>query len=99
MWRKQPRDLMVAAKGLSHAMQTTVQDIRRAKDAGEPLVMLTAYDYPSAALAERAGVRLLLVGDSLGMVVQGHGTTLPVTLDAMVYHTAAVARGASAAVW
>jgi 3-methyl-2-oxobutanoate hydroxymethyltransferase len=97
MWRKQPRDLMVAAKGLSHAMQTTVQDIRRAKDAGEPLVMLTAYDYPSAALAERAGVRLLLVGDSLGMVVQGHGTTLPVTLDAMVYHTAAVARGASAA--
>jgi 3-methyl-2-oxobutanoate hydroxymethyltransferase len=58
------------------------------------LVMLTAYDYPSAVLAERAGLRFLLVGDSLGMVVQGHGTTLPVTLDAMVYHTAAVTRGA-----
>jgi 3-methyl-2-oxobutanoate hydroxymethyltransferase len=78
-------------------MQTTVQDLRRAKEAGERLVMLTAYDYPSAALAERAGLRLLLVGDSLGMVVQGHGTTLPVTLDAMVYHTAAVTRGAPSA--
>ena len=77
-------------------MQTTVQDIRRAKEAGERLVMLTAYDFPSALLAERAGVRLLLVGDSLGMVVQGHATTLPVTLDAMVYHSAAVTRGAPA---
>jgi 3-methyl-2-oxobutanoate hydroxymethyltransferase len=75
-------------------MQTTVQDIRRAKEAGQRLVMLTAYDYPSAVLAERAGMRFLLVGDSLGMVVQGHATTLPVTLDAMVYHTAAVTRGA-----
>ena len=78
-------------------MQTTLQDIRGQKANGERVVMLTAYDYPSAVLAERAGVRFLLVGDSLGMVVQGHGTTLPVTLDAMVYHTAAVVRGAPGA--
>jgi 3-methyl-2-oxobutanoate hydroxymethyltransferase len=75
-------------------MQTTLQDIRALKQSGERVVMLTAYDFPSAVLAMRAGVRFLLVGDSLGMVMQGHTTTLPVTLDAMVYHSAAVVRGA-----
>ena len=78
-------------------MRTTLRDIRAMKQAGERIVMLTAYDHPSAALAERAGIRLLLVGDSLGMVVQGHDTTLPVTLDAMVYHAASVVRGAPGA--
>ena len=78
-------------------MRTTLRDIRDLKQAGERIVMLTAYDHPSAVLAERAGVRLLLVGDSLGMVVQGHDTTLPVTLDAMVYHAGAVVRGAPGA--
>lgn len=63
------------------------------KAAGERIVMLTAYDAPSGRLAERAGVPLLLVGDSLGMVVLGHDTTLPVTLDDAVRHAGAVVRG------
>ena len=75
-------------------MRTTLRDIRGLKQAGERIVMITAYDHPSAAIADRAGIRLLLVGDSLGMVMQGHGTTLPVTLDDMVHHAGAVVRGA-----
>lgn len=71
----------------------TVPALRAMKDRGERIVALTAYDYSFGALLDRAGVDLILVGDSLGMVVQGHATTLPVSLDAMVYHTACVARG------
>ena len=78
-------------------MRTTLLDIRRLKAAGRRIPMLTAYDYPSARIADRAGVPLLLVGDSLGMVVHGHETTLPVTLDDMVRHAAAVVRGSEAA--
>jgi len=78
-------------------MRTTLDDLAAKKRAGERIVMLTAYDYPSALLADRAGVPVLLVGDSLGMVVHGHGTTLPVSLDMMVLHAAAVARGAAQA--
>ena len=62
------------------------------KEAGTKITMMTAYDYPSAELLERAGIDLLLVGDSLGTVVQGRETTLSVTLDAMIYHTEMVAR-------
>jgi 3-methyl-2-oxobutanoate hydroxymethyltransferase len=65
------------------------------KAEGRKIVMLTAYDASFAAQVEQAGVDIALVGDSLGMVVQGHRSTLPVTLDQMVYHTAAVARGLS----
>jgi 3-methyl-2-oxobutanoate hydroxymethyltransferase len=65
------------------------------KNEGNPISMVTAYDYPSAILAEEAGIDILLVGDSLGNVVLGYETTLPVTLDDIVYHTRAVARGAS----
>jgi 3-methyl-2-oxobutanoate hydroxymethyltransferase len=75
-------------------MRTTLLDIKRMKAAGRRIPMLTAYDYSSARIADRAGVPMLLVGDSLGMVVQGHDTTLPVTLDDMVRHAAAVVRGA-----
>lgn len=78
-------------------MRTTVQDVRRMKAEGRRITMLTAYDAPSARLAEAAGVPLLLVGDSLGMVVHGHDTTLPVTLDDMVRHSAAVVRGSERA--
>ncbi|MGG6309545.1 3-methyl-2-oxobutanoate hydroxymethyltransferase [Paenibacillus macerans] len=68
--------------------------MKKMKQDGMPLAMITAYDYPSAQLAEEAGADLLLVGDSLGNVVLGYDTTIPVTLDDMVYHTRTVARGA-----
>ena len=71
----------------------TVPDLGRMKTAGERLSMVTAYDYIFARLLDEAGVELLLVGDSLGMVVQGLSTTLPVTLDEIVYHTRMVVRG------
>jgi 3-methyl-2-oxobutanoate hydroxymethyltransferase len=73
--------------------KVTVPDILKAKGSGRPIVALTAYDFPFARIADEAGVDLLLVGDSLGMVVQGLETTLPVSLDEMVYHTRMVARG------
>ena len=72
----------------------TVPDLGRMKAAGERITMVTAYDWTFARLLDAAGVELLLVGDSLGNVVQGHDTTLPVTLDEMVYHTRLVTRGA-----
>ena len=71
----------------------TVPALAAMKAEGRRIVMLTAYDASFASQVEAAGVDVVLVGDSLGMVVQGHANTLPVTLDAMVYHTAAVARG------
>jgi 3-methyl-2-oxobutanoate hydroxymethyltransferase len=77
--------------------RVTVPEIGRMKAGGERITMVTAYDWTFARLLDEAGVDMLLVGDSLGMVVQGHDTTLPVTLDEMVYHTRMVARGASRA--
>jgi 3-methyl-2-oxobutanoate hydroxymethyltransferase len=71
----------------------TVERLRRMKAAGEPIACLTAYDASFSRLLDEAGVDVLLVGDSLGMVVAGHETTVPVTMDEMVYHTRAVARG------
>jgi 3-methyl-2-oxobutanoate hydroxymethyltransferase len=71
----------------------TLTELAAMRSRGEKLVMLTCYDASFAALCDEAGVELLLVGDSLGMVVQGHDTTLPVTLDDVAYHTACVARG------
>lgn len=78
-------------------MRTTLADVQRMKADGRRITMLTAYDHPSARLADAAGVPLLLVGDSLGMVVHGHDTTLPVTLDDMVRHAAAAVRGSGRA--
>ncbi len=74
----------------------TVPSLRAMKAEGRRIVMLTAYDATFAAQLEMAGVDVALVGDSLGMVIQGHSSTLPVTLDHMVYHTSIVARGVSA---
>lgn len=71
----------------------TLSTLRRMKQAGEKFTSLTAYDAAFARLLDEAGVEVLLVGDSLGMVVQGKDTTLPVTMDEMVYHTQMVARG------
>ncbi|HEX2241527.1 MAG TPA: 3-methyl-2-oxobutanoate hydroxymethyltransferase [Actinomycetota bacterium] len=76
-------------------MPVTVRDIRAFKERGERFVMLTAYDALSARLLDEAGIPILLVGDSLGMVMLGYESTLPVTVDEMIHHTAAVARGSS----
>jgi 3-methyl-2-oxobutanoate hydroxymethyltransferase len=75
----------------------TTEDIRQMKERGEKIVMLTAYDYPSARLAEAAGVDTILVGDTLGMVVLGYDSTLPVTMEDMLHHTKAVVRGSERA--
>jgi len=72
----------------------TLPRLKALKAQGTPIAMVTAYDYPTAKLAEEAGVDVILVGDSLGNVVLGYDTTVPVTLDDMIYHTRAVVRGA-----
>jgi 3-methyl-2-oxobutanoate hydroxymethyltransferase len=73
-------------------MRITTRDIQKMKTDGEPITMLTAYDATSAYISEAVGVPMLLVGDSLGMVIQGHDSTLPVTLEQMLYHASLVTR-------
>ncbi|MGZ8273581.1 MAG: 3-methyl-2-oxobutanoate hydroxymethyltransferase [Burkholderiaceae bacterium] len=75
----------------------TLHRLREMRANGEPIAMLTCYDASFAALLDSQGVDCILVGDSLGMVIQGRGDTLPVTVDEMTYHTRCVARGLSAA--
>lgn len=75
-------------------MKNTVITIQQAKENGEKLTMLTAYDYSTAKLIDEAGINMILVGDSLGMVMLGYEDTLSVTMEDMIHHTAAVARGA-----
>ena len=75
-------------------MKHTITTLQKMKAEGDKIAMLTCYDASFASLMSRCGVDMLLVGDSLGMVVQGASSTLPVTLDDMVYHTRCVARGA-----
>lgn len=72
----------------------TIQDFCQMKQSGEKIAYLTSYDYPSAYFAEKAGMEMLLVGDSLGMVVLGYPTTVPVTMEEMIIHAKAVRRGA-----
>ena len=78
-------------------MRITIHQIQQMKEAGEKIAMLTAYDYPTAKILDEAGLPMLLVGDSLGMVVLGYETTLPVTMDDMLHHIKAVMRGATRA--
>jgi 3-methyl-2-oxobutanoate hydroxymethyltransferase len=73
-------------------MRLTIRDIQKMKEVGQRIAMLTAYDATSAYLGEAAGAPMLLVGDSLGMVVQGQDSTIPVTLDQMIYHAQMVTR-------
>ncbi|MEX2245984.1 MAG: 3-methyl-2-oxobutanoate hydroxymethyltransferase [Dehalococcoidia bacterium] len=73
----------------------SVTDLRAMKGRGDKIVMMTAYDCPTARLVEEAGVDVILVGDTLGMVVLGYDSTLPVTMEDMVHHTKAVVRGTS----
>src|SRR5207244_11662289 len=73
---------------------TTVLDVQRFKDEGKHFAVLTAYDFLSARILDESGIPILLVGDSLGMVMLGHPTTLPVTMEDMLPHATAVRRGA-----
>jgi 3-methyl-2-oxobutanoate hydroxymethyltransferase len=77
--------------------KVTTTSLRAKKARGEPITMLTAYDFPTAQAIDRAGIDAILVGDSLGMVVLGYDTTLPVTMEDMLHHCKAVARGATTA--
>lgn len=79
------------------ADKMTVPEVVKKKSRGEKIAVITAYDYPTGKIADEAGVDIVLVGDSLGMVVLGFENTIPVNIDIMVHHTAAVARGVSRA--
>ncbi|RWW33967.1 hypothetical protein BHE74_00012996 [Ensete ventricosum] len=82
-------------KPQSPGRRVTLTHLRQKHRRGEPITVVTAYDYPSAAHVDSSGVDVLLVGDSAAMVVHGHDTTLPISLDDMLAHCRAVARGAS----
>src|SRR4030065_1848011 len=72
--------------------RVSIDDLKAMKERGEKIAMLTAYDYPTARLLDEAGVPIILVGDSLGMVVLGYSSTLPVTMADMIHHVGAVVR-------
>ncbi|MDD5288413.1 MAG: 3-methyl-2-oxobutanoate hydroxymethyltransferase [Dehalococcoidales bacterium] len=77
----------------STVKRVTISDIREMKRKGEKITMLTAYDYSTAKIVDKCGIPLILVGDSLGNVILGYETTLPVTMDVMIHHSKAVVRG------
>ena len=77
--------------------KVTIHSLKRLKQIGQKICMVTAYDAAFARIFDEAGADVILVGDSLGMVVQGHASTLPVTMEQMIYHCAAVTRGAKRA--
>src|SRR6476661_2152014 len=77
--------------------KVTIHTLKRMKQAGQKIGMVTAYDATFASIFDQAGVDIMLVGDSLGMVIQGEQSTLPVTMDQMVYHCRIVSRGAKRA--
>ena len=74
--------------------KVTIHTLKKMKQAGQKICMVTAYDATFARILDEAGAEVMLVGDSLGMVVQGHDSTLPVTMEQMIYHCTAVTRGA-----
>lgn len=78
-------------------MRTTIRSIQRMKEAGERIPMLTAYDYTMAQMLDAAGIPMLLVGDTVGMVVLGYSSTIPVTIEDIIHHVRAVVRGSQQA--
>ncbi|MBP7514143.1 MAG: 3-methyl-2-oxobutanoate hydroxymethyltransferase [Flavobacteriales bacterium] len=83
--------------GMKEAKRVTTHTLQEMKQQGTPIAMLTAYDYSLARLVDAAGVDVILVGDSASNVMAGHETTLPITLDQMIYHACAVVRGCARA--
>ncbi len=79
-------------------MRISIHDLHKMKAAGQKIAALTAYDYPTAKVVDECGIPIILVGDSLGMVVLGLESTIPVTMEVMLHHIAAVARGAKRAI-
>jgi 3-methyl-2-oxobutanoate hydroxymethyltransferase len=79
-------------------MRRTIRDLQEFKKRGEKFAMITAYDYPSARLVDEAGIPVILVGDTLGMVVLGYDSTIPVTMEDIIHHARAVVRGAPNAI-
>jgi 3-methyl-2-oxobutanoate hydroxymethyltransferase len=75
--------------------KVTISDLMAKKEQGRKITMLTAYDYPTAQMVDQAGIDTILVGDSLGMVVLGYSSTVPVSMEEMIHHTKAVTRGAA----
>ncbi|KAG1669922.1 hypothetical protein FOA52_002449 [Chlamydomonas sp. UWO 241] len=90
----QPESVVYSGPTAPVPRRVTLRSLRAKHEAGDPITMVTAYDYPSAVHVDRADIDILLVGDSVAMVVHGHDTTLPITLDDMLVHCRAVARGA-----
>ena len=82
---------------MTERKKVTIRDLFAKAEGGEPITMLTCYDYPTAAFQERAGIDIILVGDSLGMTMLGYDSTLPVTMDDMIRHAQAVRRGSPSA--
>jgi 3-methyl-2-oxobutanoate hydroxymethyltransferase len=74
--------------------KVTIADLQQKKETNKKITMMTAYDYPTASLVDQAGIDTILVGDSLGMVMLGYNSTVPVTMDEMIHHCKAVCRGA-----
>lgn len=96
-WRgaaQRPEHTLYSGPQSASAKGVTLRTLMDKHRKGEPISMVTAYDYPSAVHVDQAGIDILLVGDSVGMVVHGHDTTLPVTLDSILVHCQAAARGA-----